>query len=153
MEDVLRKVKGIGYFPFKDNEQIIDPNKAKTNSVFIFDDVACDKQDKIREYFSMCRHRNIDSAYICQTYSKVPKQLIRDNCNMIVIFRQDERNLKHIFEEHVSPDFTYDEFKRICSKCWNENRYGNMVVVKDFDLNNGRYRQGFDKYITQPSSD
>lgn len=146
LQDVLGQVKGVGYFPFKDNEEIISPHKAKANSIFIFDDVACDGQQKIREYYSMCRHKDIDAAYLCQTYSKIPKQLIRDNCNLILLFKQDEINLKHVFDEHVSPDMSFDEFKKMCSKCWID-KYGTLVIAKDFPLNNGRYRMGFDKYI------
>jgi hypothetical protein len=53
----------------------------------------CDKQDNMRQYFSMGRHRGIDCFYLCQTYTKVPKHLIRDNANMIILFKQDELNL------------------------------------------------------------
>ncbi len=147
LEDVLKSVKGVGYFPFRDNDMIIDPEEAENNSIFIFDDVSCDKQDKIRKYFSMGRHKNIDVTYLCQTYSKIPKQLIRDNCNILVLFKQDDVNLKHIFDEHVSPDMTYDNFKDVCFKCWNDEKFSSLVIVKDFDLNNGRYRKGFDEYI------
>lgn len=146
LQDVLKHIACIGYFPFKANDDVIEPSKARENSFFIFDDVACDKQNKIREYYSMCRHKGIDAAYLCQTYSKVPKQLIRDNCNFIVLFKQDEVNLRHVFEEHVSPDITYEQFKELCRECWIDN-YGSLVIVKDFDINEGRYRQGFDKYI------
>lgn len=146
LQEVLRSVNGVGYFPFKDNDEIVDLVQAKSNSLFIFDDVACDGQQKIREYYSKGRHRDIDAAYLCQTYSKIPKQLIRDNCNMIVLFKQDEINLKHVFDEHVSPDMNFEEFKKLCSQCWRDN-YGTLVIVKDFEHNNGRYRKGFDKYI------
>jgi Poxvirus A32 protein len=146
LEEVINHVKGVKYHKFKYNDDIIDFNDARENSVFLFDDVACDKQDKIREFYAMGRHKSIDPIYMCQTYSKIPKQLIRDNCNMIILFKQDEVNLKHVFEEHVSPDFTFDEFRTICSDCWN-SPHGLLVIVKDFDLKNGRYRKGFDKYI------
>lgn len=150
LKEVLEKSKVIKYFPFKDNDDVITPSEAKEHSVFIFDDVACDKQEKIREFYSMGRHKNVDVAYLCQTYSKIPKQLIRDNCNVIVLFKQDDVNLRHVYAEHVSPDFTYDEFKHVCSECWND-KYGTLVIVKDFDLNDGRYRKGYDQYI-RPSS-
>lgn len=61
----------------------------------IFDDVACEKQNNIRNYFTMGRHNNIYTFYLCQTYSYVQKQLIRDNANLIILFKQDERNLRH----------------------------------------------------------
>lgn len=147
LEKVLKNVKGVGYFPFKSNDEILDPNEAKNNSIFIFDDITCENQNKIREYYSMCRHKDIDAAYLCQTYSKVPKQLIRDNCNIIVLFRQDEINLKHSYDEHCSPDMPYNQFKNLCSECWREP-YGCFVIVKDFDVKNGRYRKGFDEYIS-----
>lgn len=146
LEDVLKKVNGVSYFPFKDNDEVIDPSEARESSIFIFDDVSCDSQNKIREYFSMCRHKSIDAAYLCQTYSKIPKQLIRDNCNVIVLFKQDDVNLKHVFDEHVSPDMTYESFKKLCADCWN-TPFGFIVIAKDFNLTDGRYRKGFDKYI------
>lgn len=147
LEDVLKNVKGVNYFPYTDSEVIIDPSEAKINSVFIFDDVVCDKQDKIRAYFCMGRHKLIDCFYLCQTYTRIPKHLVRDNCNCIILFKQDRMNMKHVFDDHVIPDMTFNKFENICNKCWNDN-YGVLVIVKDFDLNNGRYRKGFDQYIS-----
>lgn len=146
LKEVLEQVKEVGYFPFNDTEEIIGPNEAKPNSIFIFDDVACDKQQKIQEYYSMGRHKDIDVAYLCQTYSKIPKQLIRDNVNLIVLFKQDMMNLQHAYEGHVSPDMSLKDFTDLCAKCWNE-KFGFLVIVKDYPLNDGRYRCGFDKYI------
>ena len=62
----------------------------------VFDDVACDKQDAIREYFMIDRHADVDCFYLCQMYAKVPKHLIRDNENLLILFKQDGNNLKHI---------------------------------------------------------
>lgn len=146
LKAVLSNVEGVGYFPYADNENVIDVSQARNNSIFIFDDIACDKQNKIREYYSMSRHKDIDVVYLCQTYSKIPKQLIRDNCNIIVLFKQDGVNLKHIFNEHVTPDMSYEKFLMLCAECWKEH-YGCLVIVKDFPLDKGRYRYEFDKYI------
>lgn len=147
LEDVVRNISGMGYFPYKDNDEIIDPVDAKENSVFVFDDIACDKQDKIRAFYSMGRHKSIDVAYLSQSYMKIPKHLVRDNGNIIVLFKQDDVNLKHVFGEHVCPDMSYEKFKELCSLCWNEHKHGFLVIIKDFDLKDGRYRKGFDKYI------
>lgn len=146
LEHILSNVSGVGYFPFKENAEIDEPNDAKSNSIFIFDDVIGENQDKIKSYYAMGRHKSIDVAFLCQTYVAAKKHIIRDNANILVIFKQDDVNLKHIFDEHVSPDMTYETFKKICGICWNDN-FGFLVIVKDFDLNNGRYRLGFDKYI------
>ena len=54
---------------------VVPPSEACPNSIFIFDDVACDRQDAVREYFSM-GHANVDCFYLCQTYARIPKHLI-----------------------------------------------------------------------------
>lgn len=146
LKKVLEKTKQIGFFPFTDNDEVISSSEAKPNSVFIFDDVICQKQKKMQEFFSMGRHHLCDSIYIGQSYAKLEKHLLRDNSNIIVLFKQDEMNLRHIFHDHVSPDMTFDMFKKMCAECW-QPKYGVLVIVKDNELNGGRYRMGFDKYI------
>lgn len=147
LEEVLKNLSDIGYYTFSSKEDVIPPDQARPLSVFIFDDIACDKQDHMKAYFSMGRHYDIDSFYLCQTYSKIPKQLIRDNANVIVLFKQDERNLKHVFSDHVNPDMTFKEFLEMCKHAWSGNTYDFLVISKDDDLNNGRYRVNFDNYI------
>ncbi|XP_044763927.1 uncharacterized protein LOC123320626 [Coccinella septempunctata] len=152
LEQVLKGVPEIGYHPYKENDDIIDPNDAEENSIIIFDDVVGDKQDKIKAYYSMGRHKAIDVAFLCQTYVMASKHLCRDNLNVIVLFKQDDTNLKHAFNEHVSPDMSYGEFKQLCAFCWNSTKYGFIVIVKNFDIDGGRYRQGFDRFIKKKFS-
>ena len=147
MEKVLNDVEGVEYFPFSDREQVLPPGKAKPNSIFIFDDIACEKQDSVRAFFCMGRHVDVDSFYLFQTYAHIPKHLVRDNVNLLVLFRQDEKNLKHVYEDHVNTDMTYNNFRDLCSACWNGEKYGFVVMDKDSDLNKGRYRKGFDCFI------
>lgn len=147
IKELLRPIKGIEYYEFNDQENIINPTEAKQNSVFIFDDVASQKQEVMRDFFSMGRHNLIDSFYLTQTYAKIPKHLIRDNANMLILFKQDDLNLKHVYRDHVNTDMSFEQFLKLCSICWQSN-YGFLVICKDFDLNNGRYRKGFDEYIS-----
>lgn len=145
LERILSEVPDVSYFQFHANEDVIHPNEARPYSIFVFDDVSCENQDNIRNYFAMGRHNNIDSIYIGQTYSRIPKQLIRDNTNLLLIFKQDERNLRHIYNDHVNTDMTFDQFKYFSGKCW-EDKYGFAVIAKDSDMNSGRYRIGFDRF-------
>lgn len=94
----------------------------------------------------MGRHKQIDCFYLCQTYTKIPKHLIRDNANMIVIFKQDEMNLRHIFNDHVIGDMEFKMFIKICNECW-KDKYCFVVINKDDSINKGRYRKGFDNFI------
>jgi len=97
LKNIINSIKGINFFTYTNGEQVIKPNLVLKNSIFIFDDVTCDKQTPIRDYFSMGRHSGANSVfYLAQTYSRIPKQLIRDNSNFLVIFRQDDTNLHHI---------------------------------------------------------
>lgn len=146
LEKILTDVKEVHYFKFNADESIMEPSQAKPYSIFIFDDVACESHEKIKSYFTMGRHNNIDSIYIGQTYSRIPKQLIRDNVNLLVIFKQDDTNLKHIYNDHVGADMSFKQFKDLCGKAWAEN-YGNLVINKDQSIAHGRYRIGFDKFI------
>ncbi|KAG5324762.1 YMD3 protein, partial [Pseudoatta argentina] len=44
LENLFTSIDEIGYFTFSNNSDIV-PNEARPNSIFIFDDVACDKQN------------------------------------------------------------------------------------------------------------
>lgn len=147
LECVLKSTE-IGYFPYSENEDVPPPNSIKPNSIMVFDDVSCGKQNNIKNYFSMGRHNNIDSFYICQTYSFIPKQLVRDNTNFLMVFKQDFKNLHHIYHDHVNTDMTFEKFKDMCFKVWNSSLNEFLVIDKDSVLNNGRYRAGFDNFIT-----
>lgn len=144
--EVLKQVPQIQLNVYNDDKDVIPPNEALNNSVFIFDDVSCEKQINIRNYFSMGRHKQIDCFYLSQTYSKIPKQLLRDNANFLIIFKQDEVNLKHIYNEHVNSDLPWSQFKDTCKTVWN-NPHNFLLINKDSPLNNGRYRQNFDIFL------
>jgi len=112
----------------------------------IFDDGACEKQNNIRSYFGMGRHKNIDSFYLCQPYTHSPKHVIRDNANMIIMFKQDDLNMRHIYCDHVNTDMSCDSFMKICQKCWSD-KYGFLIINKDNDMEERRYRKGFNEFI------
>jgi hypothetical protein len=147
LEKVMQNIPEIKYQTFSNTSDVVSPDEASYNSVFIFDDVMCDQQQKMREFFSMGRHKSIDCFYLCQSYAKVPKHLIRDNTNFIVLFKQDELNMKHIYDDHVSPDITFDQFKAMCRLCW-EKEYDFLTIDKTRNGTDGRFRLGFDQFIT-----
>lgn len=142
----LAMPKEIGYFTYDDNSTVISPGEAKPNSIMIFDDIACEKHNNIRAYFTMGRHNNVDVFYLGQTYSRIPKQLVRDNANFIILFRQDDMNLRHVYNDHVNTDMSYGKFKEICALAW-KDKYGFIVIDKDRDTYKGRYRVGLDSFV------
>ena len=147
LEKVLQPIKGIEYYAFSEHEAVVSPEEARPNSIIIFDDVACEKQDNIRAFFCMGRHKSVDCFYLCQSYAHVPKHLVRDNVNLLAVFRQDDVNLKHIYDDHVNTDMSYNRFKELCGKCWGNDNHGFILIDKDRVLNKGRYRKNFDSFI------
>lgn len=153
LKQILSSVKGMGCFMFSSRENVIPLEEVRPNSVFIFDDVICEKQDNMRSYFCMGRHKSIDCFYLSQSYAHIPKHLIRENANLLVIFRQDHMNLKHIFDDfNISADMTFDTFKSICAMCWSE-KYGFPVIDAEQTPKNGKYRMQFDNFISIPSNE
>lgn len=146
LEAVLEPLPEIDFYKYSSDSELLSPEDIKPNSVVIFDDIAACDQNKIREYFSFGRHKNTDCFYLCQTYTSIPKQLIRDNSNLLIIFPQDLLNLKHIYDDHTNFDMSFQQFKDICSECW-QDPYGFLVIDKDCAKDNGRYRKDFDKFI------
>lgn len=147
LKTILDSISGIKLFLFSDNESVIPLETVRPNSIFIFDDVICDRQNVIRSYFCMGRHKNIDCFYLSQSYAHIPKHLIRENTNFLIIFKQDITSLKHIFNDfNISTDMTFEEFHNICNNIWKHN-YDFLVIDCESDLNNGRYRKGFDRFI------
>lgn len=146
LENVLAKVSGVLMNMYSQNDEVLSLQEAKPQSVIIFDDVACENQNNIRDYFAMGRHRFIDCFYLNQTYSKIPKQLIRDNANLIILFKQDDINLRHVYQEHVNTDMSWNEFRDMCSKVWSD-AYSYLVINKDCEKNNGCYRKKFDTFV------
>lgn len=146
LRDLLKDVPECGFVQCPDVDSLVAPVDVKEYSVIIFDDILPTGHNIIKDYFSYGRHKNVDCFYLCQSYSAIPKQLIRDNCNFLVLFRQDVTNLKHIYDDHVVSDMTFDKFKEICRSCWNQP-HDILVVDLDCMKCSGRYRQGFDKFI------
>lgn len=147
LAQVLEPLDDIGFFQFEENEKIPPPKDALPNSIFIFDDIACDKQNNVRSYFCMGRHNGVDIFYLSQSYTRVPKHLIRENANFLILFRQDELNMRRIYSDHVNSDMPFEKFKKVCQWCWKNDKYGFLVLDKDRQINDGRYRKGFEAYI------
>ena len=75
-------------------------------NLMIFGDLLLQKQNKCEVYYVRGRHSNCDCLYLSQNYFKLPRQTIRENANFFCLFSQDQKNIGHIFNDHVSQDMT-----------------------------------------------
>jgi hypothetical protein len=128
------------------NDNVVGLGSCKSNSIVIFDDFIQENQNIVRYYYTRGRHKQIDVFYLGQTYSKLPKQLVRENVNFLCIFRQDNTNLRHIYGEFVGGDFSFDDFSSICSDCWNQE-YGFITIDLTRKKNDGKYRKKIKDFI------
>jgi len=65
--------------------------------------------------------------YLSQNYFKLPCQTLRENANFFCLFPQDQKNIDHIFNDHVSQNMTKEEFKKLCKTTWSKPH--NFVVI------------------------
>ena len=81
-----------------------DPRELSSDkeNLMIFDDLQLKKQNKCDIYYIRGRHSNVDHCYLVQSYFKLPRQSIRENDNFICLFPQDQKNVHHIYDDHVS---------------------------------------------------
>lgn len=150
LNQILRSIDGIGFYAFSSSENVLDPSEMKRNSLIVFDDVINDSainRGIVRNIFTLGRHRCLDVVYLVQSYTKLNKHLIRDNCNFVIMFRQDDTNLKHVFNDFgVNADMKFEEFRNFCLECWREP-YGFACVSTEHPRDAGRYRKNFEEYL------
>jgi len=56
--------------------------------------------------------------------------------NLLILFKQDGINMKHVDNDHVNIDMFYKVFCELCRNCWRQ-KYGFLVFDKDSALTNG----------------
>ena len=132
---------------FEDSTDMPDPKdlNSTNKNLMIFDDILLEKQNKCEDYYTRGRHSNVDCFYLSQNYFKLPRQTIRENSNFIILFKQDLKNITHIFNDHASCDMTFDEFRKLCNKCW-QVPYGFLTIDKNSEIFDGRYRSNFHRF-------
>jgi hypothetical protein len=122
------------------DEKIKNPSELdKTqNHIMIFDDVMLEDQTQIKDYFCRGRHNNVNVFYLCQSLNKIAKHCIKDNANIFILFKQNDKTLKHFHESHISGDMDLKEFQSFCYKAWNK-KHGFVVINIWDDDYFGRY--------------
>ena len=53
MKQLLEPIDGMQYLTFSDNDEVVAPENALPNSIMVFDDIACEKQNNVKAYFCM----------------------------------------------------------------------------------------------------
>jgi len=103
-------------------DDVPDPKELspEQKNLMIFDNLLLQKQNKCEAYYVRGRHSNCDCLYLSQNYFKLPRQTIRENANFFCLFPQDQKNIDHIFNNHVFQDMTKEQFKKLCKTAWSK---------------------------------
>jgi hypothetical protein len=132
---------------YSSQNEIVPVNKhdKKYKTVAVFDDVMLANQKPMAEYFTQGRHYNVDCFYLVQNFFEVPKHAVRDNANLLVMFRQDLNNQRAIYNTYVGGDMDWEEFASFFKQCTLE-RHSFCVIDLTSEPFSGRYRRGFDEF-------
>jgi Poxvirus A32 protein len=130
---------------FDDDTEIMNPSQLDQNKnhIMIFDDVMMEDQSVIKDYFCRGRHNNVNVFYLCQSLHKIAKHCIRENANIFILFRQDDKTLKYFHETHISGDMNFEELKHFCENAW-RRKHGFVVINIWDEAFCGRYWSNYD---------
>ena len=93
----------------------------------VFDDISESNQKLIDPFFTGARHNLCDVYYLSQSYFEVPKQTIRNNSNIIIVFRQTLKDLQHVYGDLAGYNMSCNEFKNLCREIWKE-KYNHLGI-------------------------
>jgi len=80
----------------------------------------------------MGKHSHVDCFYLCQSYARIPKHLIRDNANLLILFKQDGTTWSTCTMIMWIPTC----HTRICELCRNgwQQKYGFQMIDRTVHL-------------------
>ena len=126
----------------------LDPER---KNLIIFDDIMLGPQSTPEKYYTRGRHNGVDAFYIAQSYFPLPRSTVRENANIFFFFKQDNKNLTHIFQDHSAVDgIPLDVFINFCNAVWNEDRQNFVTIDSTRPTNNGKYRKNLSEFWTPP---
>ena len=123
------------------DDSLPDPSVLDLTSknLCVFDDIMTERdQTPAEAYYTRGRHNNVNCIYISQNYHRLPRQSIRSNANCLMLFKQPNKDLRHIHDDITSSDMPYDEFKQLCANIWNSD-HGFLVINRSKSVTEGKY--------------
>ena len=147
MAQEMRDTSNIDCYFFENSDDVPDPKQLnpEDKNLMVFDDLLLEKQNACEKYYVRGRHSNVDCFYLSQNYFKLPRQTIRENANFICLFRQDLKNMNHLYSDHASSDMKPEEFRDMCKKIW-EGPHDFTVIDLTRDKDVGKYRKCLDEF-------
>ena len=143
--DGPREEKITAHF-FNDCNLIPDPSELEPNvkHLIVFDDCFLGKQSKSEAYYTRGRHNFCCTIFLSQNYFRLPRQTLRENCNFLILFQQNGKNINHIHADHCT-DIPLEEFKDFCRQVW-KTKHHFVTIDLTSTMSNGKYRKNLDTF-------
>ena len=126
----------------------LDPER---KNLIIFDDIMLGPQSTPEKYYTRGRHNGVDAIYIAQSYFPLPRTTVRENANIFFFFKQDNKNLVHIYQDHCAVDgIPLEVFRNFCNTVWNEDRHNFVTIDSTKPPNRGKYRKNLSEFWSPP---
>ena len=115
---------------YENCDKIPDPKELdpKLKNLLILDDCFLGPQSKARAYWSRGRHSSANCIFISQNYFALDRRSIRENSNFIILYRQNNKSIQHIHEDHCT-DLPFDEFKQLCERIWSRDYHFLVIEI------------------------
>ena len=127
------------YPDYKTSTEIKPINKYK-GSVVVFDDMlGSQNSSQIDEFFTRGRHEDLCVYYISQSCFSLPRQTIRNNSDVIILFKQTLRDVQCMYFDIGAYDMKYDEFKEMCHTAWSE-KFNYLCIDMGKNKKDAKYR-------------
>jgi len=136
--DAEKKLKKTITQFYSNCEDLPSLEQCKPNSLVVFDDCIMEKQDDIKQYFIRGRHKKLSCVYLSQSYGRVDMQVIRNNVNMLCVFKQNKHYTKRIYDDFVGSDMSISDFEKMCKLCWDEP-FGFISINMTKKPHSGKY--------------
>lgn len=131
---------------YNDCELIPDPSDLDPDvkNLLVLDDCFLGKQNKAEAYYTRGRHNNCDTIFLSQNYFRLPRQTIRENCNFLMLFQQDTKNINHIHADHCS-EIPLEEFRNFCKQVW-KTKHAFVTIDLTSTIDNGKFRENLNTF-------
>jgi hypothetical protein len=146
--ELLKEVlKGTGVsFTVHCNVDDINLEQLNPYTTVIFDDLSVKDYPKVAPFFYRGRHALINCLFLTHTYGVQPPQIVKQNANAIFFYKLPLNTLQLIHRDFVGSDMEFQAFLKLCRMCF-QSKHDFMSILKDFPLQNGRYRRNFDQFV------
>ena len=102
------------------------------NAIIVFDDIDNLGSSNTRvkdQFFIRGRHNSLDFYYILQPFFGLSKRTIRYKGNKVILMNQTLEDIENIYRDVGCYDMSYDEYKEVCRKAWEED-YKYLYIVR-----------------------